>query len=283
MKIACLQSNVAFRNPLENARLAVEKIHDLAAAGTNLVVLPEAFLTGYCVNTPLEAEAIAIPARPIPHEALTVLKQASDSSDTIVVVGFAETLGGALYNSAAIFIPGQEGQYYQKTHLPCLGLDRFVTPGRELPVFETRFGRLGVLICYDLRPPEATRTLALKGADILILPTNWPAGAESSAEHVVIARAVENHIFVASCNRVGTENGFNFIGRSKIIDPSGNIVAKAGGGEEVISADVDLMLARQKRRVIRPGTYELEIMGCRRPELYGPNVEQYRDSEERKP
>jgi predicted amidohydrolase len=150
-----------------------------------------------------------------------------------------------------------------------LGLDRFVKAGAEIPLFETRLGRIGILICYDLRPPEATRVLALAGADVLVLPTNWPEGAETSAEHVSISRAAENRIFVATCNRVGEENGFRFIGRSKIIHPTGRVLAAADGVEETLVADLDLREARQKRTVNIPGKYEIDVMGSRRPELYG--------------
>jgi predicted amidohydrolase len=86
---------------------------------------------------------------------------------------------------------------------------------------------------------------------------------------VAIARAVENRIFVATCNRTGTENGFRFIGRSKIIHVTGRVLAAAGDGEETIVADLDLAEARQKRNVIIPGKYEVDVVGCRRSELYG--------------
>ncbi|HSH96128.1 MAG TPA: nitrilase-related carbon-nitrogen hydrolase, partial [Roseimicrobium sp.] len=99
--------------------------------------------------------------------------------------------------------------------------------------------------------------------------TNWPVGAEISAEVIAVARAAENRVFVATCNRVGEENGFQFIGLSKVIAPSGKILASAGPAETVIIADLNLEEARQKTIVNIPGKYETAIFESRRPELYG--------------
>jgi len=187
-----------------------------------------------------------------------------------VIMGFAEQDGDLIHNTAVLIEPGVDNRFYRKSHLPCLGLDRFAARGEDLPIFDTALGKIGILICYDLRPPEAARTLALKGADIIVLPTNWPVGAEITADHIAIARAAESRVFVGACNRVGDENGFHFIGRSKIIAPSGQVLAAADSDREAtIIAEVDLSMARQKRTVNIPGEYELEIMGCRNPKLYG--------------
>jgi predicted amidohydrolase len=131
------------------------------------------------------------------------------------------------------------------------------------------------LICYDIRFPEAARVLALKGAEVIALPTNWPEGAESSPEFITRTRAWENRVFIVAANRVGVERGRKFIGRSQIVSPNGEIMVEAGPDEEtIIYADLDLSLARQKRIVIEPGEWELDITGGRRPELYGELVKQ---------
>jgi len=265
MKIASAQMDVVFGDSIANAERAIQKLDELKALGVEVVVFPEAFLTGYCVSSLEEARAIAI-ARD--SEAVLKLKETADRLDIIAVIGFAELSGDTVYNTAVLLEPGREPRFYQKTHLPYLGLDMFVCPGQELPVFNTRVGNIGILICYDLRPPEATRVLALNGADILILPTNWPVGAETSADHIAIARAAENRIFVATCNRVGVENGFTFIGRSKLIGVGGNVLAAAGSDEETLIAEMDLETARNKRTVNIPGKYEVEVFASRNPDLY---------------
>ncbi|MGV3615245.1 MAG: carbon-nitrogen hydrolase family protein [Fimbriimonas sp.] len=271
MRLACVQMDVVFGDFDGNTAAVVAHLERLKAKGVELAVFPEASLTGYCVDCVEDARRIAIPGVSGDEigTALQTVQEACERLDIVAVVGFAERSGEDVHNTAALFEPGRRPRIYRKTHLPELGLDRFVKAGAEIPLFETRLGRIGILICYDLRPPEATRVLALAGAELLVLPTNWPEGAETSAEHVAIARAAENRIFVATCNRVGEENGFRFIGRSKIIHPTGRVLAAADAGEETLVADIDLSEARQKRTVNIPGKYEIDVMGSRRPELYG--------------
>jgi predicted amidohydrolase len=266
MRIACVQSNVVFANPTANADLAIEKLNLLKDQEVDLAIFPEAFLTGYCVASAAQAESIAISRT---FEGLSKIPETVDTLGIGAVIGFGEQgVEGELYNSAAMFEPEVPTRFYRKTHLPFLGYDRFADPGNELEVFDTRWGKIGILICFDLRPPEAARTLALKGADLIVLPTNWPIGAEVSANHVSIARAAENKVFVATCNRVGTENGTTFIGKSRIIATNGFVLEEAGNREEVLIADLDLSEARDKRIVNIPGEYEMEVFACRQPNLY---------------
>jgi predicted amidohydrolase len=265
MRIACIQSDVVFNDPSANAQKAALKLQEMKDAGVDLAVFPEAFLTGYCVDCQADADAIAIPRD---HKSIRLIQDAANRLGIMVIFGFAELRNEKVYNTAALIETGEAPKFYSKTHLPILGLDNFVVGGDELPVFDTKLGRIGILICFDLRPPEPSRVLALKGADLIVLPTNWPQGAEVSADYMPISRAAENRVFFATCDRVGTENGFSFIGKSKIVSPSGKILASAGSSEEVIMADVDLAEARLKRNVVVPGKYETTVFECRRPELY---------------
>ena len=116
------------------------------------------------------------------------------------------------------------------------------------------------------------RTLALQDADLVVLPTNWPVGAETAAKPVSLVRAIENRVFLATCNRVGTEEGTTFIGLSKIIDPKGNVLAEAGAEESILVADLNLQQAREKVIVNIPGEYEMDLWGSRQPQLYEPIV-----------
>lgn len=273
MRVACVQSNVAFSNPTVNAEAAIRKLETLKTDGVELAIFPEAFLTGYCVECLEDAAGIAIEKDDV---SLGMIRNASDGMGITVVVGFAEVSGSKIYNTAALFEPGEVPRYYRKSHLPELGLDKFVQRGDELQVFDCKFGKLGILICFDLRLPEPTRVLALQGADIIVLPTNWPEGAEVSAEHMAIARSAENRVFFATCDRVGEENGFRFIGLSKIVAPNGQVLAAAGMDEEIITADVDLSQARIKRNAVIPGKYETTVFECRRPEMYEALLEESR-------
>jgi predicted amidohydrolase len=164
---------------------------------------------------------------------------------------------------------------YRKSHLPFLGVDRFVQAGDELPVFETPIGRIGLEICYDLRFPEVTRTLALAGAEIVCLPTNWPTAAAQNAELLAPARAFENRIYLLVANRVGRERTAEFCGRSQIVDTAGVRLAETDAtSEALLVAEIEVAWARDKSIVPAPGEYEMHLFGHRRPELYGALVEE---------
>ncbi len=127
-----------------------------------------------------------------------------------------------------------------------------------------------MLICYDCGFPEASRVLTLAGADLIVLPTNWPPEAASTARLLVPARALENRIFFAAVDRIGTERGFRFIGQSRICDVTGDFLAISDDDREtILYAEIDPERARQKRIVNIPGEYELNRVADRRPELYG--------------
>lgn len=271
-RVACAQLDVAFNDPGANADRAVQTMRECRAQGAGLVVFPECFLTGYCVSSLDEARSIALlvnPGAPLESPVISLLSRECRELGVHAVVGFAHDSGTRLLNSAALLTPEGRVEIYSKTHMPCLGLDKFVETGDDLPVFDTSLGKIGVLVCFDLRVPEAARVLTLKGAEIIVLPTNWPEGAYAAPEFMASCRAAENRVFLATCDRVGTENGFTFIGQSGIYGVGGRALAKAGSDEEVIFADVDLEQARTKRNVIDPGRFETEMIASRRPELYG--------------
>jgi len=229
---------------------------------------------GYCYSDRQEAVSVS---EPIPGPSTEHLRKICKQLDILVLVGLVEKQGEKCYNSAVLI--GSEGIIgtYRKIHLPFLGLDRFVNRG-DIPfkVYHTKFGKLGWLICYDGSFPESVRVLALKGAEIVALVTNWPEGSETSPKYIVPARAIENRINYIAVNRVGKERGFKFIGKSKIVDYEGRTLAEASADkEEIIYAEVDLEKARDKRIVVAPGEYEMHRMKDRRPEFYGPIVEPF--------
>lgn len=264
VKIACVQTDVAYGQLEVNLHNCIGHLEELAAQGVELAIFPECALTGYCVDSKAEAETIAIEKC-----CLAPIQAACNRLNIICVIGFAEISASSLYNTAALIEPFRDPRYYRKSHLPELGYDKYVLPGDSIDVFETRIGRIGIAICFDLRGPETCRVLGLKGADIICLPTNWPHGAQISANTLAAARAVENRVFLAACNRVGCENGFDFIGLSGIYGITGNTIAKADEIEEVLIAEVDLESARNKRITNIPGKYEMTVFESRRPGLYG--------------
>jgi predicted amidohydrolase len=161
---------------------------------------------------------------------------------------------------------------HRKAHIACIGADQWTTPADdEFEVFETPIGRIGLQVCYEWRFPEVTRVLALAGADIVAHPTNSPVASRDLADFLPRARATENAVYFLMANRVGTEGGTTFFGRSQVVDPLGNVLAVAD--EEHVSltvADVDVELARLKTKEPGEGGYTVRLFADRRPGLYGP-------------
>ncbi len=272
IRVALVQMDVRRSDKEANRAYIVRRLHECAERGAKLVIFPECALSGYVFNSREESLSAT---ESVPGQTTTLLAKICKEFDVYAVVGLLERDGDTVYNSA--FIVGPDGLIgnYRKSHLPILGIDRYVERGCELAVFDLPFARIGVLICYDVRFPEAARTLALRGADIIVLPTNWPQGAESSPDFLTRARAFENRVYLLACNRVGTERGVTFIGRSQAIAPDGKILAEANGDtEEILEVEIEPRAARQKRLVFEPGVFEFDLIGGRRPELYGDLVEQ---------
>ncbi len=233
----------------------------------DLMVLPECALQGYGYDQPREAGAIA---QPVPGPATEAVADVCRRMKRHAVFGMIESDGDRYYNTAVLIGPDGIVGKYRRMHLPFLGVDRFTWPGDlGFPVFETPLGRIGLLICFDLSFPEDARALKLGGAQIICVPTNWPEAAEVSCVHAPMVRAQENHVWLVTANRVGTEAGTTFRGESRICDPDGRILEESGWGMGSISAEFEPLDADRNRIVIRPGEYEIDRIMSRRPDHYG--------------
>lgn len=263
VSVAAVQMEVALGEPYRNRDAILARTR---ATDADLIVFPECANSGY--GFPDERSA-APHAETIPGPTTDALCEIARARRCTVVVGLLEADRGALWNAAAVVTPNGLAGKYRKVHLPYLGVDRFTKGGTEFPVFETPAGKLGVQICYDLRFPEASRALALGGAEILVVPTNWPRGAEAMPDHLVTARAVENRVFVLTANRVGTDAGVPFIGRSAVIDPGGRTLKALADEEGLLLTEIEPSRARDKRTVNKPGEYEIDVFADRRPATYG--------------
>ena len=271
MLVAVAQIEPKLGEPQRNLEACVAQVEAAAAAGAELLVLPECAIPGYMFDSLAEALPFA---EEIPGPSTDTLSAACARLGVHVVCGMLEVDGAGLRNAAVLIGPEGLIGTYRKTHLPVLGVDRFVTPGDELPVFDTALGRIGLEICYDLRFPEVTRSLALAGADLVALPTNWPLAARVNAELLAPARAYENRTYLLVSNRVGRERTAEFCGRSQIVDPAGERLAETDAvSEALLVAGVEVELARDKSIIPAPGEYEMHLFGHRRPELYGALVE----------
>lgn len=262
-----------FSRDIDACLARIERILDEARAeGAGLVVLPEAALGGY-VESLHEMDGIDPPPALDPggRELSAVARMAGD---LVVCVGFCEDGGdGVRHNSAACVTRGMLLGLHRKVHLP-LREDRFTTPGEHLCAFDTPVGRIGMLICYDKAFPEAARTLALDGAQVLAFLSAWPCSATNAAPRLQDdrqwrraelwdrARAAENSLIVASANQTGAFGALRFVGGARVVEPGGDVAAATGTepGMAVARFDVDAALTRARRalspiRDLRPGLY----------------------------
>jgi predicted amidohydrolase len=235
---------------------------DLAriAAGTraDLVVTAEMSTTGYHIGA--RTHELAEPA-----DGPTAARMSALARETGVAVayGYPEADGERVHNSVQLVdATGRRLANYRKTHL--FGdLDKaWFTPGDEAVVQADLGGvRVGLLICYDVEFPELVRAHALAGTELLVVPTALMSPYELVADTLVPARAYESQLFVAYANRCDTEQELTYCGRSCVVAPTGEVLARAGAGPEVITADVT-------RDALAASRLENTHLADRRPELY---------------
>jgi 5-aminopentanamidase len=273
LRVAVAQTTPELGANARNLERLVARLEEAASQGARLVVFPECALSGYMLDGIEELHRLA---EPIPGPSISRMAEVCARQRVYTVVGLLEQGADAFYNSAALVGPEGLIACYRKAHLPGLGLDRMVAHGdTPFAVHDTPIGRIGMAICYDIRFPEPTRLLALRGADIVAFPSNWPsverlAPPSAIPDVLTRARAIENRVFLAVADRAGVERGSRFLGRSQLVDVFGKVVAEAGSGEELLCADFDLALARQKDFVYAPGRFETHWFADRRTDLYGP-------------
>lgn len=255
----------------QNLEMIERSIAAAQAQAADIVVLPECAVTGYVYESLDEALRVA---DCIPGAVSERVANATARHGVYAVVGMLERVGSRAHNVALLAGPSGIEGVYRKTHTLCLGVDRFTTPGdTPFVVHHLPIGRVGILICYDLRFPEPARLLALGGAQMILLPTNWPATSAIQPDVFTRARAAENRVFVLAADRVGEERGVSFLGRSQVIAPDGAVLAEASRHEEeMLVLDIDPGHADEKNVVVRSAEHEMDLFADRRPELYGPLV-----------
>jgi 5-aminopentanamidase len=265
--VACCQLAPAFGDPAANRELAAAAVTRAAERGAGVVVLPELISSGYVFRSSAEARACAETAD---GPTVTLWARLAAEHQIVIVGGFCEDAGGELFNSAALVDPDGLRCVYRKAHL----WDEeslWFTPGSAAPpVVATRFGRIGVMICYDLEFPEWVRLPALDGAQLLAAPTNWPAfprpDGERPAEIVrVQADAAVNRMFIAACDRIGAERGVGWVGGSVIVDADGWPLAEATGAAGPVTITADCELAGALDKATGPRN---DVHADRRPGLY---------------
>ena len=264
--IAGFQIDVAWGQHQRNLENMSSWLSKLDMPNCFLAIFPECSLCGYCCDSREETWSLAL-TRDDP-----LIDQAASIARTFnlnLVFGFLERDDEAIFNTAVLATRSGARHFYRKTHLPCLGADQFTSPGNDLSVIDVEGVRIGLGICYDCSFPETARVQALAGADLIVLPTNWPPGADTTADCVPNARALENHVYFAAVNRVGEERGFRFIGKSRFCHPNGHDLDFANHDREaVLMAEIEPGVARDKHLVRVPGKHHIDRLADRRPDLY---------------
>lgn len=269
VRLRCEQLSPVIADLEHNKQLILDAVARSLDAAAQVIVLPELSTSGYLLESTEEALSVAITIEDeLFADIAGLIAAATSNSDAVAIFGFCEVEAGVLYNSAALVGKAGIQGVYRKTHL----WDReklIFTPGDALPlVYPTAHGAVGILICYDLEFPELTRSLALDGADLIAVPTNWPIGEHPAGERAgemiqAQAAARTNAVFIAICDRTGIERGQTWVEGTSVINQFGWVIATAGPESPVATADVFLALARNKEISSRN-----DLLGDRRPALY---------------
>lgn len=263
---ACVQFDVASGDVDANVVSMQTGIEEAVAAGARLCVLPELWSTSF-----LDAFDDDLFARVA--EAEEALRALSEEHALVVVGSSIEQAHDAngdrqVFNTARVYQRGELLGSYRKIHMFSANLEhRHHTPGDQPCIVDTEAGKLGVMLCYDIRFPELARHYFHKGVEVLVVPGQWP---EARAQHwrtLLRARAIENEMFVVGCNRTGqepslrNEEAMSFPGDGRLIDPMGEILATGNGDAGATLATIELRKVRAMRRV-------LPIAADLRPEVY---------------
>lgn len=226
---------------------AERAIEEARTRGASMVVLPECALGGY-----LRADGTSGPA--IDVDGPEIARLCEVAGDTVVCAGFTERGPGLPYSSAVCVTGDGVLGHHRKVHLPPTELGGFA-PGDSLAAFDTPIGRVGMLICYDKCFPEAARTLALDGAEVIASMSAWPVCRLAPSRRIASdrqarqfdlmdeTRAIENQVVWVSANLTGRIGPLRFLGRAKVVDPDGRVLARTGSRSSVAAAAVDVEAA----------------------------------------
>ena len=267
--VACCQLTPTLGDPGANRERVADAVCHAVSLGARIVVLPELVSSGYVFEDRAEAAASA---EPTDGETLTLWARLAADHQIVIVGGFCEqAASGEVFNSAALIDPGGLRSVYRKAHLWDAENLLFSPGSTPPPVVSTAYGRIGMLICYDLEIPEWVRIPAMDGAQLLCAPVNWPAfprpDGERPAEVVrVQADAAVNRMLIAACDRTGQERGIDWVGGSVIVDADGWPLAGGAPNAGPSTIIAECRLADALDKAISPNN---NVHADRRPELYG--------------
>lgn len=267
MLLSFAQFSPKHGNTAATIELVSDKALEAAKNEARLIVFPECFLTGGSFDS---RESLMNAAVDVERGDLEPIVQAARDGSIYIVVGFYQREDENIFNTAALIGPEGIIGLHHKMHLPFMIGDRFTDiPDNYQPsVFDTAIGKIGLAICYEIRFPEVFRTLALAGAELVVLPAAWPEAARLLPDIFSKVRAAENFTYFLSSNRNDLDDGMEFMGASHLIGPDGTELINAGKEDGIFYYDVDLSVANNKSIIRDPGIYEVHPFQDRRPQDY---------------
>ncbi len=258
MRVAVVQTNPSFGTVEANVERALVLLGENPA---DLYVLPELFSTGYNFVDAREVERYA---EDVSGKTFRVMAEFASSHSCYIAYGFAEK-AALLYNSSALVGPSGLIGHYRKVHLFYRENLLFSPGDLGFPVFDLPFGRVGMMICFDWFYPEAARSLALQGAELILHPSNLVL---PHCPDAMVTRCLENRFFSVTANRVGTEHrgdiSLTYIGRSEIVSPMGEILCRMDDSSEGVRC-IELDPARAKDKRLNEFN---DLFKGRRPDQY---------------
>ncbi len=260
VKVAMAQMTSKLGDIEYNLKKAEDFIKQAAAKGADIICFPELFATGYNMNI-LKDNIIDL-SRKYYQIIFNRMSQLAKNNQIYLITSFVELIDDEKpYITAIIFDrDGRKVGSFYKTHLFNLE-KKYFEKGREYPVFDVDFGKVGILICYDIGFPEAARTLCLKGAEIIFVPSAWRIQDENAWMLNIPSRALENQLFTVGVNRSGREGDLHLFGRSMVCNPMGEIVFQMDYDDDKVSIyDIDLDEIKKSRK--------WGYLKDRRPEIY---------------
>jgi predicted amidohydrolase len=250
------QFDVKLGDGAVNLKKALGAVEKLAGRGADIIVLPEMWPCGF------DNRNLAAHAKATPHN-LDIMARAASKFNVLIVGSMPEKGGRGIYNTAFVVDPqaGVIGKY-RKVHLFSASSEpSFFEAGNRAVTVVTRYGRMGLMICFDLRFPELARALTLAGAQFIVVCAQWPVARVAHWDILTTARAVENQVFVVAANRCGKDPNLSFAGDSRILSPWGEKLAQTGQREASITARLDPAVLSRIRK-------ELPCLTRRVPKAY---------------
>lgn len=266
VKVAIAQAHLQVGDVPGNILETIKLIEQASNQGAQIIVLPELANTGYVFESKEELSKVLEK-----DNCLEIWQKESKEKKLIIVAGFAQKINNEFFNNGVIIIDGEIKTIQTKNHL-WENEKKFFTSGTKIPeIIETKYGKISTMICYDAEFPEYVRNVAEKGCELLCVPLNWPTGAYNKPSNEkrpmellkMMSMAANNKIWIAICDRTGSERNVDWLQSSALINPDGWPIAEVGPKSGFVIADIELKVAQDKK--ISPYN---DVFKDRRPELY---------------